>query len=198
MGGFFYLERGGMESLEALHQTALMVIDVQNYFFQSESPAYLKDSRIILPRINELVQIADERGWPIVFTVHTGPSEPDNLMGKKWRHHPVGEQCDLYPGLTIPRGVYRLSKEYYSAFVRTSLEGTLRSRRVNKVIICGVMTHLCVDTTARHAFLLGLQPVIVADACCSKNHLYHEGSLLALGHGFADILRTTDVGTAPL
>jgi nicotinamidase-related amidase len=187
-----------MESLEALNQTALMVIDVQNYFFQMDSPAYLKESPVILPRINGLVQVAEARGWPIVFTAHNGPSEPNNLMGKKWRHHPVGEQCSLYSGLTTPKGAYRLTKEYYSAFVKTSLEGTLRSRRVNKVIICGVMTHLCVDTTARHAFLLGFEPILVADACCSKNHLYHEGSLLALGHGFAQIIRTTDFGRLPL
>ncbi len=179
-----------MEARERPYQPALLVIDVQNYFFRPDSPAYLQASPTILPRVNEIIEKAVCKGWPIVFTVHHGPSDPDNLMGKKWRHHPGGEECSLYSGLTIPPEAYQIEKEYYSAFVKTDLEQTLRERGVDKIVICGVMTHLCVDTTARHAFLLGFEPIIVSDACCSKNHLYHEGSLLALGHGFAEIVRT--------
>jgi nicotinamidase-related amidase len=52
------------------------------------------------------------------------------------------------------------------------------------------MTHLCVDTTARHGFMLGFRPTIVEDACCSKNRAYHRAALLALEHGFADITTT--------
>ena len=82
--------------------TALLVLDVQNYFFQESSRAYLKASAEILPRINELADRAARAGWPVIFTTHQAPSGRGNLMAQKWRHLPRGEECTLYPGLSVP------------------------------------------------------------------------------------------------
>ncbi|MBI5570424.1 MAG: cysteine hydrolase [Desulfomonile tiedjei] len=168
-------------------RTALLVLDVQNYFFQQSSRAYLKASAEILPRINELADRADRAGWPVVFTTHHAPSGHGNLMEEKWWHLPKGEECALYSGLRVPETAELIPKEHYSAFLSTDLEDILRCREIERVVLCGVMTHLCVDTTARHAFMLGWKPIVLADACCSKTALYHWAALLALRHGFAEI-----------
>jgi nicotinamidase-related amidase len=182
-----------MKALESRDPAALLVIDVQNYFFQQGSPAYLSASPQILPRINELIDGAVRAKWPIVLTSHHAPSETENMMGKKWRHHPRGEECSFYPGLRWSTCSLHLEKEYYSAFFKTHLQELLQQQNVKNLVICGVMTHLCVDTTARHAFMLGFEPTIVADACCSKTVAFHDGALLALGHGFAEVVGTEDV-----
>ena len=61
------------------------------------------------------------------------------------------------------------------------------------IVICGVMTHLCVETSARHAFILDFQPVVVSDACAGKNARFHESSIAALAYAFAYTPRSYEI-----
>ena len=175
---------------------ALLVIDVQNYFFDKTSHAYLPGSAQILPKINQLVSHAIGLLRPVIATAHRAPSETENLMLDQWRHLPQGRECSLYPGLILDQRIRRIPKEYYSAFFKTDLEQILRQEGIGTIVICGVMTHLCVDTTARHGFMLGFKPIVVSDACCSKTTSHHTAALSALGHGFAEIAPTDQLRNA--
>ena len=179
-------------------KTALLVIDCQKYFFDPDSSAYLPASKRVLPRVNKLIALAQVRKWSLVFTIH-GPSySPGNLMLAKWRHLPKGRQCELHQDLKVSGNTRIIHKQHYSAFIGTGLEKYLKKRGIGRVVVCGAMTHLCVDTTARHAFMLGFQPVIVRDACCSKSIVLHRAALLALGHGFAKTISTAEITTGDL
>lgn len=171
---------------------ALIVIDVQNYFFDPASPAYLTGSAAIVPRIDRLVAAAGTAGAPVFFTVHRAPTAPGNLMAARYKRLPQGKECDLWRGIAIPPKPIMLEKEYYSAFHRTGLAARLRRRGIETIVLCGAMTHLCVDTTARHGFMLGFKPVVIADACCSKDPAFHRAALLALGHGFVEVVTTKE------
>lgn len=168
-------------------KSALLVIDCQNYFLDPQSPAFLQDSPAIVPRINRLTRAFSKAGSPVFFTVHRAPAKPGNLMSVRYPRLPRGSDCRLWPGIAKPEKAVLLPKEHYSAFHRTGLGPRLRRLGVGKICLCGVMTHLCVDTTARHGFMLGFRPTIIADACCSKSMAHHRAALLALEHGFADI-----------
>ncbi|MDP2807175.1 MAG: cysteine hydrolase [bacterium] len=175
-------------------KTALLAIDCQNYFFDPASPAYLPASKKALMRVNKLIALAKAQGWPVVYTIH-GPSySPVNLMLAKWRHLPKGRQCEIHQDLNVPAKAKVIHKQHYSAFMGTELEKYLNKRGIGRVVLCGAMTHLCVDTTARHAFMLGFKPVIVRDACCSKSPALHRAALLVLGHGFAEITDLNKIG----
>ncbi len=168
-----------------MRKHALLVIDVQNYFFDKDSPAYLPDSKKILPKINMLIEQAWKKKWPVIYTSHTAPTKPGNIMAERWEHLPAGWESELYNKLDIAPGTHKLKKEYFSAFYKTRLDSLLKKEKINHLIICGVMTHLCVDTTVRHGFMLGYRSTIVTDACCSKSKEYHNAALLALKHGFS-------------
>jgi len=168
-----------------MNKYALLVIDVQNYFFDGSSSGYLSDSRKIIPKINRLIKFARDKKWPIIYTSHTAPSKPGNLMAERWEHLPSGWEGELYNKLDIAPGSGKLKKEYFSAFFKTRLDKLLKKGKIKHLIICGAMTHLCVDTTVRHGFMLGYQSIIVTDACCSKSKEYHHAALLALKHGFS-------------
>jgi thioredoxin reductase (NADPH) len=58
------------------------------------------------------------------------------------------------------------------------------------------MTHLCVESTAREAFMLDLEPVVVVDACASVDEELHLGALRALAHGFAVVTRAREIEAA--
>lgn len=172
---------------------ALLVVDVQNYFFDRRSPAFLRGAPAILPRINRLAAAAAAAGWPVVCTVHCAPSGQGNLMAERWDHLPSGWESEPFPGLRLPAGGTVLTKRHFSAFHRTGLAAALRRLGTTHIVLCGVMTHLCVDTTARHGFMLGFRPVIVGDACCSKDAGYHRAALRCLRHGFARVATTAEL-----
>jgi nicotinamidase-related amidase len=167
---------------------ALLVIDVQNYFFDRQSPAFLAGAPRVLPRINRLIAAAREAGWPVVYTTHRAPRARGNLMATRWARLPAGKEAGLCGGLERRTGEPVIAKEYYSAFMGTDLAALLASKGVRQIVLCGAMTHLCVDTTARHGFMLGFAPVIVSDACCSKDRGYHRAALRCLRHGFATVV----------
>ncbi|MCU0607306.1 MAG: cysteine hydrolase [Candidatus Edwardsbacteria bacterium] len=175
---------------EAIAKPALLVVDVQNYFFDRRSPAFLKASARILPRINRLAAAARKAGWPVIYTVHCRPGDRKNLMAARWKHLPAGAESDPYPGLHRRVGEAVIKKEHYSAFMGTGLTALLKKKGVRDIVLCGVMTHLCVDTTARHGLMLGFRPVIAGDACCSKDAGYHRAALRCLRHGFARVATT--------
>jgi len=171
---------------------ALLVIDCQNYFFDKNSTAFLPDSKKILPKINLLIETARKNERPIIYTVHTAPTMSGNLMAERWDHLPSGRESKIYEKIDFIPGSLILRKEHFSAFQGTGLENYLRNKKITDLVVCGVMTHLCVDTSVRHGFMLGFRSTIVSDACCSKRSAYHKAAIMALKHGFSRIMTTSE------
>jgi isochorismate hydrolase len=78
-----------------------------------------------------------------------------------------------------------LVKTQYDAFYNTPLAELLRNRQVKQVVIGGVMTHLCCETTARSAFVHGFEIFFLIDGTASYTEAHHRAALLNLSHGFA-------------
>lgn len=78
-----------------------------------------------------------------------------------------------------------VEKSTYSAFQGTRLEEVLKERRVEEVIVTGVMTNLCCETTARDAFIKGFRVFFSADATATADKELHEATLKNLAYGFA-------------
>jgi isochorismate hydrolase len=86
-----------------------------------------------------------------------------------------------------------LPKTQYDAFYGTSLEAELRRYAVDQVVISGVMTHLCCETTARAAFVRGFQVFFLVDGTATYNQDFHRASLLNLSHGFATLSLVSEI-----
>ena len=69
----------------------------------------------------------------------------------------------------------------------------LRAKGVERVVVCGVMTDCCCDTTGRSAFNRGFETWLVADACATANKEQHEAGLKAFGFAFGEVLETEEV-----
>jgi isochorismate hydrolase len=78
----------------------------------------------------------------------------------------------------------------YSVFQRTGLEERLRSGEIEELIITGVMTNCCCETTARDAFVKDFRVFFVSDATATANDELHIASLKNLAYGFAHIIST--------
>ncbi len=86
-----------------------------------------------------------------------------------------------------------LRKTTYDAFLGTDLEAILRSRKIDQVLVTGVLTHMCCETTARSAFCRGFQVHVAADATAASNEERHIGSLLAMADSVAIVESTGEI-----
>jgi biuret amidohydrolase len=192
--------------------TALIVIDVQREYFDADGPAFVAHAVDILDNINRLVDAFRARGLPIVFVQHmnradgsdagrmgdfASPDEEDSFVEGTPR-------VELVPELHAQPGDVRVVKRRYSAFAGTELEAVLRTARVRAVVICGLMTSFCCETTARDAHGRDYEVLFAADANegpdledPSGRPVPHDdvlrNTLTALGAGFAEIVTTDEV-----
>ncbi|KAI4218843.1 MAG: hypothetical protein L6R36_008719, partial [Xanthoria steineri] len=84
-------------------------------------------------------------------------------------------------------------KNTYDAFLNTDLAALLEAKKVERVVVCGVMTDCCCDTTARSAFNRGYETWLVKDACGTASKKQHEAGLNGFGYAFGEVLETEEV-----
>lgn len=179
-----------------IKQAALLVLDMQEYFLYPASHAFIPSAPAIIPNIKNLIAAFNQHQQPVIFTRHINTPENAAAMSRWWRDLIAAENplsaitCDLD---TSDHQV--LIKTQYDAFHRTSLEETLHTLDIVQVIITGVMTHLCCETTARSAFVRGFDVFFVADGTATYNQDFHRAALLNLAHGFATPILTAEVLT---
>jgi nicotinamidase-related amidase len=180
-----------------MDRSALLVIDMQRYFLSSDGPAYLAPPARLISNVLKLIDCFRAADYPVFFTRHAHKRGSDTgEMGRWWHGHLPWEgsrHAELIAEINPARNEPVITKSRYSAFEGTRLETFLRRRGVSSVVICGVMTNFCVETTARHAFMKDFEVMVVRDACCSSDNKYHRASLLNLAYGFARIETTSAV-----
>ena len=177
-------------------RSALLVLDMQTYFLESTSHAYIPSGRAIIPGIRDLILAFSIRRLPVIFTRHLNTSQDVGLMATWWRDiiTPENPKSEIIPELDLSAGIV-LEKSQYDAFYQSPLESILRNSAVSQVVISGVMTHLCCETTARCAFVRGFEVFFLVDGTATYNEQFHQASLLNLSHGFASLMLAKDILT---
>ena len=184
----------GMNPPPVPKKPALLVIDMQRYFCNPEAPAYSRDFEIVIEPIQALIDRFAELGLPVFATKYRS----DGTLGptEKWWNSTLDENspwAELDPRIKLPDGAPVLGKHLYGTFSATDLDVRLRKLGCDSVVICGVMTDLCCETTAREAFQLGYTVYFVGDATATSDIMLHLSALATLAHGFAYIVTTDDM-----
>jgi isochorismate hydrolase len=172
--------------------SALLILDMQEYFLREESHAFIPAARAIIPGLNRVIHQFREAERPVLASRHANSRENAAMMASWWAElltldHPLGA---IDPDLDI-RSEEIFLKAQYDAFYRSPLAGLLAADNVRQLVIGGVMTHLCCETTARAAFVRGYQVFFLADGTATYNADLHTASLRNLAHGCA-VLTTTE------
>jgi len=165
---------------------ALLVLDMQDYFLDHSSHAFFPSAEAILPVINSLIGLFQSNRLPLIFTKHINTSQDAGLMAGWWKDLITRENplSSLTADLDTSYGDV-IQKCQYDAFHKTPLEQLLTTKGISQILISGVMTHLCCETTARSAFMLGFEAFFLIDATATYNEDFHFATLLNLSHGFA-------------
>ncbi len=175
---------------------ALVVVDMLHYFADPGGRVYLPSTGVIIPRIAMLLKHWRSIGGTVVYTRHCHNSSEDlGMLGRFFSDFiRCGKQeSEIIPELSPLPGEKVFQKNTYDAFHNTDLDEFLRSRYVEQVLITGVLTQMCCETTARSAFVRGYEVYIPADAVTTSSEELHIGSLQNLASGFAVITGTSSI-----
>lgn len=177
--------------------SALLIIDMQNYFIHPEGNAFIPEGHDIIPNIGALQKIFRKNKLPIIYTSHSHKSpEYDGGNLTWWWSDYCEEGSDaalIYKDIKPREEEKIIRKHRYSAFEGTDLEVTLRCLRVTDLVITGVMTNLCCETTTRDAFNKDFRVQFVCDATATGHEEFHIATLKNLAYGFAPIVTTDNV-----
>ena len=174
---------------------ALVIIDIQNdYFDTGRYP--LQGSEKASVNAAVIIKKFREQHLPVIYFQHISKREKPNLFEKGT------------PGVEIHKNVKPLesekvfTKHYPNAFRETELHSYLQSLEIDHLVVCGMMTHLCIDASVRAAKDLGYKISLVADACATRDLEVYDSIidgayiqlsfLAALGSYYAKILTTED------
>lgn len=148
---------------------ALIVIDVQKDYFP-DGRFELFEADKTAKRVNVLVNRFREEGNPVLFIRHLCNS-PAPFFEKGTKGSELHESLCPRPEEPV------ILKESPNSFLNTTLQEELQKRNVTELSVCGMMTHMCVDTTVRAASDLGYSVTVYQDACTTRD-LEFNGKLL--------------------
>jgi len=176
-------------------QVCLAVVDMQLFFCNQNSHAFVQAAPDIIPNINTLINAFSRAERPIFATYYAATPDEAPAMAAFWRHllPPDDPATQIDPRIKLPQNASVFCKPTYSAFVGTEFGEAVLATGVEQVVVCGVMTHLCVETAAREFFCRGVVPFIPADATATINKDIHIASLRAAAHGFAIVTTTAKI-----
>ncbi len=171
-----------------ISRTALLVIDMQRIF----SGLWTGGNAPNLNRFDALISFAQSLGCLIVRTQHghVDPRRDGGMLQNWWGSSIIcgSPQHAFMKGFEPGPNDLVIPKNRYSAFLNTALKSELEQRRINTLIIGGVMTNLCCETTARDAFCHDFSVIFLADGTATASEAMHRATLLNLAFGFAHIL----------
>ena len=144
-----------------MKNTALIIIDIQNDYFPGGAHT-LDGADVAAEKASQLLSIFREQNLPIVHIQHENTKPALGIMlpgsyGQKLNNRVLPENSETC-----------FTKYYPSAFWQTELETYLKEKNIKHLVIAGMMTHMCVSSTARAATERGFLTTLIQDACATR------------------------------
>lgn len=195
-----------MEAYLNPKDTALIVIDMQNDFCHDDGACGrsgivdVKPFQAAVAPIRRLIDRARDAGVPVLFVKMT-LDEGTTSDAWKLRHGDSNRLrivekgtwgTELYE-LQPQEGDYMIEKHRYSAFIGTNLDLTLRSLNRKSIVLTGVLTNVCVESTARDGFMLDYNVTLASDACAGSSPEAHNATLQNIGQYFGQVHQSDEI-----
>jgi nicotinamidase-related amidase len=176
--------------------TALVIIDIQNDYFPGGTME-LEGAEAAGAKARAMLEKFRREKLPIVHVRHLSvrPGATFFLPGTKG--------ADIHQSVLPRDGETVIEKNFPNSFRATALEEKLKSQGIKNLVVAGMMTHMCVDATVRHAADLGYKVTLAADACATRAQSFggetiparqvHGAFLAALNGFYAKVVKTDEL-----
>ncbi|HBA39362.1 MAG TPA: cysteine hydrolase [Deltaproteobacteria bacterium] len=169
---------------------ALLVVDVQNDFVSSKGSAAQRGDDVsaaqaMVPRLIRLIDEARRVSLPVVYikTTHSEWTDTPSWIYRKSQQSAL-KTCregtwgaEFFDGISPLPQERVVIKHRYSAFINTDLNTVLKAKGIESVLVTGVATNVCVETTARDAYMYDYYVTLVEDCAAAYDPRLHENTL---------------------
>lgn len=175
---------------KAGHRLALALIDVDNAFFDPRGAFYYPDAEHVLGPLERLLAAARASGRLVVHAREWHRSDLGDFESHKLPPHCVRTDFDAlpFPGFEEAPGEPVVQKRRYSAFFATDLALLLREQAVERLIVAGVKTNVCIRATVQDAFAHGFRPTVVRETVNSNRPHLHAATMEDIERYFGDVV----------
>lgn len=186
--------RGGEKPFHIQKEDMLLICDMQNFFTDSSSPAFIPDSGYIIPIINSTAEKMKSMNCPVILTKHSNNDDNAGMMKHTYRYmiDINKSEYEIDRRLNTKESII-IEKHQFDAFYETALKKLISSNNTKRLILMGVMLERCVESTARSSFVHGIQPVIIADGSATKNMSMHMCSIKSMSSAGIKIIMSERV-----
>lgn len=177
-------------------KTALLIIDIQNDYFPG-GKMELAGSIEAATAAARLLGVFRKQAWSIFHVQHIAVQPNPTFF------LPETPGADIHACVAPLPGEPVITKHYPSSFRNTDLLEQLKTAGIDTLLICGMMSHMCVDTTVRAAFDLGFSCIVTHDACATRELSFkgvtvpaeqvHASYMAALGAVFAQVMGVDEI-----
>ena len=175
--------------------TALILVDVTNSFFLEGMPNHYPAAAEVLEPLRRLLARAREKGRIVVHAVEQHyPGFDDFEWRKLPRHHFIGDPDAAFFTGFEPAGPREIvcAKRRFSAFFATDLALFLSEQKIERVVIAGVKTNVCIRATVQDAFANGFDAVVPREATNSNRPHLAAASLEDIERYFGSVVSLED------
>ena len=175
---------------------ALLIVDVQNDYFEG-GRSELHNPQKALINIEKTLALFRKKELPVIHVQHINARSGATffILGTNG--------VSIHKNLTPLDNEHLIIKRAPNSFLNTNLASVLQENRISELIICGMMSHMCIDTTTRACMDYGITVTLLEDACATKNLVFHEKIIPAetvhdvfmasLSGIFANVIKTDEL-----
>ena len=171
--------------------TGLILVDIQNDYFAG-GRMELEGMDAAGENACQLLTLFRDKQWPTFHIQHISTYEGATFFLPDTKGAEIHATVKPHPDESV------IKKHYPNSFRETSLLDELKNSGVENVVICGAMSHMCIDATSRAAADFGFRCTVVHDACATRNLDFgkkkilaqdvHASFMAALGSAYANVL----------
>ena len=192
VAGLVQTQSGQNASID-LSRAALVIIDIQNFYFEGGKVPLTGSVEASL-QAKKLLEAFRAKKGPVIHVRHV-PANPAGLE--------ADPAYAIHPDVAPAAGEKVIVKHYANAFRETELRDYMKQRGLQQLVICGMQTQMCVEAATRAAADFGFAVIVAHDACATRPlnfngvdvpaALVHAAALATMNGTYAKVLKTDDV-----
>lgn len=184
----------------------LLVVDVQNDFVSPKGSSAQRGEDVsaaeaMVPRLIRLIEEARRVSLPVIYvkTTHSEWTDTPSWLYRKSQEKALNTcregswGAEFYDGISPLPQERVVIKHRYSAFINTDLNTVLKAKGIQSVLVTGVATNVCVETSARDAYMYDYYVTMVEDCVAAYNAKLHENTLENIRRHFGLVASSEEI-----